>query len=268
MSNARKYFFLIGIVALFMVPPAAFAQFKARFHFWIHAFIPKEHLLGPPGYILKTDKNTYVVPAPFNNDIVKLFDMSGLIGTCFSTDNRLASGDSASGNPTASARVTVELVAVIEGRNMRIEKAEGRPMRRIGPTHNVDCKTGKDKQPPRQESIDTITISNIRASGPTKTVSIKVASPNPFFKIAGTNIQNAPDIDFTVDLTYRHSNRRMYVKIDCGDFPAFEAYYKLNKNPAKMIISYPPAEGATAVNLFDFDGVINTRHVERSFPLR
>lgn len=263
-GNLKNIFLVIGITLL--LTSQTVEAFDARFHFWIHAFIPKENLLGPPNYFLKTEKDTYVLSVPFNNTIMERFDMTGLIGTCFMTDNRLFSDD-----PMASARVTVELIAVIEGRNMRIEKAENRPMRRIGETHNVDCITGEEKQSPKRASINSITIGDIQENGSVKSIVIRAASPNPFFtllNVNGVEVGVAPDIDFTVKLAYRHSNRRMYIKIDYGTFPSFEAYYKLNNQPVERIIKLPPAEGATASDLFDFGGLRNTRHYDSSVKLQ
>jgi hypothetical protein len=109
------------------------SQDEHRIHLWVKAFIPKKHP-KLPDYIVQTKSGVSAIPAP---KLPGILDFDKLSGTCFSTDNR--DFDS---SPTSSARVTLELVLVIKGRELFIESFPDRERIRIGETHNVDCISG------------------------------------------------------------------------------------------------------------------------------
>jgi hypothetical protein len=242
--------------------------FQASVHFWLHAFIPSEHP-SVPNYIQRTAKGTYVIPAPKtpecpSSPLCTAIVIAGekvlldLEGTCFTTDSRLFSSE-----PTASARMTVEFVARMTGRELRLEPAENREIRRIGETHNVDCRSGADLKAPRRASVEQISIGEVKTSALFRTVNIRGAAADPFYTlitVGGKDFGLGPHIDFELVVAYNHANRVLEVKTVLGVFPAFEAYYRVNGGPTQTAFALSPRPGSTAASLIDLGLGINTRN--------
>lgn len=250
----------------------------ADVRFLIRAFISKDHP-GRSNYIKKTEKGTYVVPAPpfpttsqgvagvqaYDTKTLKYYEQS-LKQTCFETDNRAFSSD-----PSASARATAEIVLLIRGRNVTVAAPPGRSKNRIGPTGHVDCKTGINITEPKTASQDTVSVGEISIDRFRSTVNIRAASPNPFYLLAqfgSMAISLAPDIDFTAAITFDALKRAIEVKGMAGYFPSFEAYYQVNDGPVEKIINWDPYGDSTAFSLFDLNLGINTRNFEHEIKLR
>lgn len=220
-------------------------------HFWMKAFIPNEHprVLD---YITRTTSGVWVIPAP---KIPQLINIGSLSGSCFATDNRLFSID-----PNASARVTTEFMILINGRDLKIENYPGRNKIRIGETHNVDCKTGKELRPPETESAETVSIGEVKSSGFNRLFFIKVTSSNPFYKIFGISL--SPSIDYSLNFTYNSLHKKIEIKGATGFFPSFEAYYSINNGSVVTILKSEPHGDSTATSLFDLNLGINTVNFE------
>lgn len=226
-------------------------------HIWVSAFIPNKHPMLPE-YIKKTELGTWVVPAP---KPPKIFDLGGLAGSCFVTDNR---GFEA--NPQASSRVTTEFKLVLNNRKLVVDSANGRDKVRIGETHNVDCLSGKDARPPQRESEKSVSIGDVRDNnGFTKVFFVRASSSNPFYKLLGLTV--SPSIDFSYVVTYDYLKRTLNIKGTIGYFPAFEAYYSINGGAVQTLMTRNPYQDSTADSLFDFNLGINTRNFDETIKL-
>lgn len=233
-----------------------------RIHFWMKAFIPNHHP-GLPDYIKKTENGNWVIAAPSipGSEIIGL---GKLEGTCFVTDNR-----GFDKSPTASARVTIELIFVVnrKTRQVSIERAEGRDKIRIGSSHNVDCKTGKELQPPRTADISN----DVKTQDAVKIIGITASVPNPYYEIGGSMARFAPplkSIKFDVIFEYDLFGGKVELKGDAGSFPSFEAYYKLNDGGVTSIIEWVPYKDSTAAALADLGLGINMRNFSTKISLR
>jgi len=171
--------------------------------------------------------------------------------TCYEGDNR--GFDS---KLDASSRAAVEMTLLITGRDMQIEQSK----KTIGPSKNVDCKTGENLESPKSASESSITIGEVKTQTFFRTVFIRVAAGNPFFSIA-------PDIDFSVSISYDNLHRSVSVKGSAGYFPSFEAYYRLNGGPVKTIVAWPPYGDTSAWSLIDLATGVNTRSFQEAITL-
>ncbi len=229
-------------------------DFHKTVDLWFGAFIPSTDE-GRADYIVPTSDGTHVVQAP---------PFLTLKGTCFSTDNR--SFDSST---KASSRVFIKIRLIINGADMTTATAVER---RVGPTHNVDCKTGKDLQPPKTAISDTLVVHDVVKANFARTLYLEAASANPFFpsvQVPGTHMSLgiSPDIDFKISIRYDFLARKMVLNGTVGYFPAFEAYYSLNDGPVKTIYQLGPYKDSTAWSLVDFSSGINTRNVGKTIDL-
>lgn len=230
----------------------------SRFHFWMKAFIPNEHPEVKDSF-LKTRKGTWVlrapeIPFPGTN-------IGNLSGTCFSTDNR-----GFSESPLAPARITTELMLVIDSRKVSVEKADGRDIVRIGQTENVDCVSGELLQPPLQARSETVSISDVKRQQFLSVVNVRAASANPFYKLLG--LQAAPDINYEVVFQYDILSKSLTIVGVTDYFPSFEAYYRLDDGPVTKVIAWPPYKDSTAASLFEFGLGVNTRSFEEKIKVK
>lgn len=248
----------LALAGLLAAPPSGAAE-ALRLHVWVRAFIPSAHP-QLPDYIRRTQKGTWVIEAPIAPPMPSL-DVDRLRGTCFQTDNR-----GFDPSPVASARVTTEFVLVIEGTSARLESPPGRGQTTIGPTENVDCRTGEALQPARKASDGTARVGPVVRDGFDYSVRVTAGSPNPFYTVGGTSI--APDIDYDIAITYNRLYRTLRFDGSAGAFPSLEAYYAVGTGPAGTALQLPPDGDATALSLFDFGLGLNMRRFNPILPLR
>lgn len=213
---------------------------STRVHFWIKAFIPNEHP-NVKDYIQKTDKGTWVIPVPLSS-------------SCFATDNRTFNS-----SPLASARLTTEFIFIIDGRDVSIEKADGRSFIRIGETKKVNCKTD-EVLASETASTETVTIGKIKRQKFLSVLNVQAASANPFLGF--------PDIDFEFVFQYDALRKKIDITGVTGYFPSFEMYYKLNDNPVEKIINWPPYKDSTALSLVDLATGVNTRSFKHTIKIK
>ncbi|ASQ04092.1 DUF3238 domain-containing protein [Sinorhizobium meliloti] len=211
-------------------------------HVWMKAFIPSSHPTLS-GYMKKTTKGTFVIEAP-------PIPGSSLKGTCFETDNREFSED-----PSASARVSVDLLFKVSIKDMILQKSTVK----IGESQNVDCKTGELLRPPKKASDDGVNVGSIKKNGFFRTIFVRAASANPFY--------GAPDIDYSFTLTFDATRQKLSIKGSTGIFPAYESYWQIDAGPVKPILKRPPQEKATAFDLVDAALGFNTINFDGSISL-
>jgi len=225
---------------------------ERRVRIWIDAFIPAEHPTNP-GYIKRAQNGRTVIEAPEN----PLLGFVGIKGSCFATDDRAFSS-----SPTVSARVMIETVAVVRGRDIvRTEDPPGRPPIRIGATDNVDCTSGallSSKTAP----ADGTRITPVKNGNFVSSFGIISKAANPFYP---SLITPKIDIDAVVERRYLKRDIRVYGAI--GVFPAFEAYYSIDGGPVTRLFTLPPGPGTTALDLVDFGTGFKTRNFEATIPL-
>jgi hypothetical protein len=245
--------------AIVLVLLSASAQARpVKVHLWFNAFIPSVHP-AIPDYIRKTQKGTYVLEAP---------DFIGpLKGTCFETDNR-----SFDLSPDASSRISVNVVLDISGAEMTVGPQPEHKMKRTGQSHNVDCDTGEELQPPKQAPEDSIVIGKVVKGDFVRTLFIDAPDANPFYPnvaIPGTHVYLgvSPDIDFKVSVRYEVARAKVFVTGTVGYFPSFEGYYSLNDGPVVPLYQLPPYEKSTAIDLIDLATGINTRNISGEIKL-
>jgi hypothetical protein len=242
---------LVAIIALSAPSQAQDRETKIRI--WFKAFIPSQHA-GNPGYIKKTATGTTVIEAPENAAL----NFVGVKGSCFQTDGR-----SFSTAPLASARIAVEKVVVVKGRDIvRIEDPSGRPPVSVGTTHNVECDTGKLISSKTQDT-NGISVSGVKNSNFVSSFGIQAKSSNPYYPSAVT-----PKIDMDIVVERRFLKRDIRVYGALGVFPAFEAYYSIDDGIPIKLYALEPANGTTAISLIDFGSGVNTRNFEAFIPLK
>lgn len=248
MKLSRSHVWLgLGVVTPTLVMSSvAVAQQPTTVRVWMRAFIPNNHP-SLPNYIKQTSNGLTVIEAP--DPIIAGVRLGPLAGTCFATDNRGFSNDL-----SASARVTVDLNIIIqERREIKVESVSGSGFVKVGETHNVDCKSGRELQPARKEDLDSVEVGTVRKNGFLRVFNVKASSGNPFYKVF--NIGVAPKIDYEVVFTYDAVRTTLSLKGVIGNFPSFEAYGSINGQQTFNIVQVNPAKEATAMSLFD--GIIN-----------
>lgn len=148
-----------------------------------------------------------------------------------------------------------------------------RPMTKVGLTHNVNCQTGEDLQPPRQAPVERIKINSVVKSNFARVFYIDAAGANPFYpavKVPGLNMHLglSPDIDFKMSVRYEFLARRIVINGTAGYFPSFEGYYRINNKPTKILYQLEPHEDSTPWSLPDFALGINTRNISAVIDLK
>lgn len=233
-------------------PAAAAPPARHVLKLWFRAFIPATHP-QLPGYFKTAANGLSVLEAPWQPQVGPIGSLSG---TCFTTDQRGFSTD-----PAKTARATAAVTLVAQGRDLVLQDSA----RDIGVTHNVDCRTGIELQPPKQADKATVTIGTVATSGFNKTLDLKISSPNPFYTIAG--VAYAPRIDMTAQLTYDGLFRKLKVAGDAGYFPAFEVLYSLDGGPVTSLQDLQIYQDSTALSLFDFGVGLNMRSYSATLDL-
>ena len=234
-------------------PPAS-----VRVDVWMRAFIPNAHPVLP-NYIKKTDAGTWVLPAPDVPNLISAvaIDKLGInpySGTCFETDNR-GFNDAID----QSARVAVRFTIVIDGtHNLHLEKLENRDFVLIGASKNVDCATGVNRSSPRT-ATGGVTVGDVKASDNLRVFNVRASVANPFYALAG--LSYAPKIDYEVVFQYDVLAKKITVHDVLGNFPSFEAYYRIN-GVTKVGAQLPPKDDSTAASLFDGGTGINMRNFD------
>ncbi|MDT4832162.1 hypothetical protein FQZ97_657050 [compost metagenome] len=224
------------LVASFL--PLVSAAFESEVRFAIRAFIPSAHP-EISDYIKKTDKGTFVVPAPVGS-------------SCYESDNRLFSS-----SDNTSSRVSVNILLKVSDRDMVVVDAR----KVVGETKKVDCVSGLDLEAPKRANDSTVTVGEVKKDRLSRTLFFRAATPNPFFLIA-------PKIDFSGYIKYDVLRRTITVKGMTGYFPSYEAYYSVNGGGWVKVVNLPPYKDSTAWSLTDFNMGINTRNFEGSIDLR
>lgn len=250
----RSYCAVAMLAAIVGLSASAGAQEQeTKIRIWFSAFIPDQHA-GNPGYIKMTTAGTTAIEAPENAAL----NFIGLRGSCFQTDGRSFSTD-----PLASARIAIEKVVIVKGRDIvRIEDVPGRPSVRVGTTHNVECETGKLISS-KTQNANGIHVSGVKNGNFTSSFGIQAKSSNPYYPNAVT-----PKIDIDIVVERRFLNRDVRVYGTLGVFPAFEAYYSINDGIPIKLYALPPADDTTAMSLIDFGTGANMRNFEANIPLK
>lgn len=273
-----KYFLASLFPIACLLPPAKAVAADHDIHFWVKAFIPKAHP-SLPDYVTKTEAGTYVIPAPqipvfsqgaggipaWSPEVLQYYK-SALEKTCFETDNRGFDID-----PTVSARITLEYVIQVRGRNISVVPFPGRSLARVGETKNVDCKTGKLLSASQTAPSSDITVGNVKTNGFFKVFFVDASASNPFFNFASLGLPSlalSPKIDFSFTTTFDPIKSKIEVKGSTGTFPSFEAYASIDNGPVQPLMQRDPAEGATVLSLIDFNTGVNTANFSLEIKLR
>jgi hypothetical protein len=248
---------LAGAVSLLLPRPAA-AQIAPRtVHFWIKAFIANPGS-ATSSVFTKTDTGKWALPAPLGGvPVIGHIVPKG----CFSIDDRGFSND-----PLSSARVTFEANLIVTGRDLTIASFAGRNRVRIGTSHNIDCKTGVDLQPPRTASETSVTVGDVKSSqrGQMLVFNVRASSPNPYYDLGWIS---APRIDFDLSFTFDIVSQKITIAGSTGIFPSFEAYYSIGNGPVTRILNRSPAPGTGPGSLADFGTGINTENFSGEIDL-
>lgn len=251
-----RTFTLIGVATILLLSLQSSEAKDRVVRVWMRAFIPNQHA-SLPDFIKKTSKGTFVIDAPIMpSSVLKALGKAGLFmpnpklidlyaedfkQTCFETDNRGFASD-----PDASSRVSVELVLNASAKDMTIADKK----LQIGPSRNVDCKTGKLLRDPKTASLSGINVGDVKKDGWYRTLFVRVATANPYYGL--------PDIDFSYSLRFDPLHQIITIKGSTGAFPAYEAYWNVNDGPVKTLLERTPQDKATPFALFDLNLGFNT----------
>ena len=251
---------LLIALSMFCGVGCASAQIKEhRVHLWMRWFIASPERDAEPDY-KKLNDGRWAIPAPLPSVAGKVGWPTG----CFMTDDRTFSSSDA---VDVSARVTVEVDFVIQGRNLTLQSHDGREKVRIGKTRNVDCATGQDIQTPKRAAVDSVNIGSIRTStdGWTKVANVNASVGDPFYTVLGVTV--APKIDFDIVFSFNPLTRDFQIKGTSGIFPSVEAYYSLDGGEARRIINWAPPQNFGPFRLLDGGLGFNSANFEETFKV-
>jgi len=182
----------------------------------VRAFIPKTH------------SSTRKIPQG-NGDTMVEPPASSIVG-CFRTDQRgFSSGEGASSRIASMFSITFDKPPGLAQKHPTFE------------SNAIDCGNG--------EVINKETTSNADQKATLKVNPAGVASVTYHASGTNPNLTWAPSIDidgvFTVDLTAK--TVKFVGKID--EYPAYEAYARLNGGPWRTLLQVMPAYGKSAMDL-------------------
>lgn len=198
-------------------PPAAVVD-DVFVDFYIKAFIP-----------LNVDGVTEAYPKDRSKTMIRGIPV---IGDCFLTDQRSFSPDRG-----ASARMFSQaLVHVSPAGSSWSEQHH------CGETVEVDCEDGnvEGKQTQNNENMD---FEERERSSSRVVLGFKAAQNNPLVTLS-------PDIDLEGTLTVDRVNKFVEFVGKVDDFPAFEAYVKINGGAPRVIKQLGPEKDAGPTSLF------------------
>jgi hypothetical protein len=220
------------------------ARSEDKIHIWVKGFIPNKHPTNP-SYIKAIPGQTgkWMIPGP------------AMDSACYATDHRQFSSD-----PKAHARCTTEFVVIFDGTTASIEKADGRDIHRCDPSEKIDCMTGNTVATKIATPAVRLTGEPFRIGGPHISngmvqVIFQASAVNPFAP-AGVS----PSIDYSLDLTYNITTKKVIYKGTIGRFPAYEAYVSVNGQEPRKLFAEAPT-GASAWALYEFGTGIGDRPV-------
>ena len=221
---------------------------------WFRYFIGDKHP-SLPNYIKRTENGLTVIEAPpvLLPAPIVFDEINRLRGTCFTTDQR-----SFSPSEVASARVTVNLRLKFVGRELLVQDIPNKLKVVIGQTRNVDCKTGQDLVPPRKAEASDVKITDVRKLEFLRNFSFRVSASDPFYTVLGRSV--APTITSEILFQYEVAPQILKLTGTYGDFPWFEAYYRIDDGSIKKIIQAGPKDGSGAFSLLNMGLGINLRN--------
>ncbi|CAG8631686.1 15732_t:CDS:10 [Dentiscutata erythropus] len=186
--------------------------------FWIKAFIP-----------LKVDGVTKEYPKDKSKSMIEGIP---IFGDCFLTDQRSFSNDI-----NAKARMHSEVIVTFSGSGYKLQQ-----MHKCDETTEVDCEDGDVEGKKTQNNKD---MSFSLKSGSYERVELRfsAARNNPL-------VTGSPDIDLKGTLVIDRKKKIFSFKGKVDDFPAFEAYARVNNGPIRVISQLGPKPGAGPISLF------------------
>jgi hypothetical protein len=222
---------------------------QERLHIWVKAFIPSS-LAGDSEYVkpVPNRPGCFMIPDPVSPNISYLTDNRGF-----------------SSNPTASARLTTEFVLVIDESSARIEKANGREYHRCDPSERLNALTGATiakatATPSVPGTGEFFSIGGPHVAGSKTQVIFQCSAKNPVLE-GKVFALVAPNIDYSLDLTYDRSTKHLTYRGSIGRFPSFEAYVSRGNGPTKTLFRESPPPGADARALYDLGTGVGDRAV-------
>lgn len=168
----------------------------------------------------------------------------------FATNHRGFSMD-----PAATSKLETNFILVMDGNSAKVEKIGSKPIHFSGKSEKLNPINGQTIET-KDGSLKTATIGNPAVAGDQVQVIFQSAAVNPF---APPII--SPSIDYTLDLIFDRSKRKMTMNGTIGEFPAFEVYASLNGMPMQKVFNENPT-GKTAWALYDFDLKALSRNVD------
>lgn len=182
---------------------------------------------------------------------------------CFGTDDRDFSTDL-----TKISRVAVNVRILVEGDQLTIVPVGDLPMKEIGKTNLVDCRTGSVLDTKSADLTD-IVVSEVKKERYFRSFSITASSGNPFykFKAGGVEISPQPKIDFKLNFLYNTISKELIIQGERGDFPSFEAYFKVDEQSVCVIDQWHPARTSSPLALIDAGLGLNMKSFSKNISL-